>query len=339
MKHLIVGAGASLAEALALGNNPEICPPLIRDFARKTWSNYNPHPILEHYLKKLGYFDFGRDARELFYRLEEEGTTNIEEFMEFAWNNRDRKLKVDKNRLPPGYISGLRILEGGSSVASETHSTQNEFWENFLYHGIGSPISFFQGQCFFENGKGWRDLRLSKLIVNSMKSGDLALNLNYDTVFELALTQINKPFVYSPNEPRANQVIVCKPHGSLNMVINDQGFMFGQPEWLGMPQPKDYRSYSGLIPPRMKKQYKQHRAAKMILMPVLNRNPKIITMWGVGLTDSDIDIIELYKRWSIEANRIEIINPSEEIVEKARSLFHCNVVYFRSVEEWHNALK
>jgi hypothetical protein len=339
MKHLVVGAGASLAEALALGNNSKICPPLIRDFARKMWSNYNPHPILEHYLEELGYSDFGHDPRELFYHLEEEGTANIEKFMEFAWINRNRKWEVDKNKLPPGYISGLRILEGGSSAVEVTPSTQSGFWENLLYHGIGSPLSFLQIQCFFENGKGWRDLRLSKIIATSVKPGDLVLNLNYDTVFELSLTQLNKPFAYSPSEPRTDQVLVCKPHGSLNMVINDQGFMFGQPEWLGMPQPKGYRSYSGLIPPRMNKQYVQHPAARVILAPVINRNPNIIIMWGVGLTDSDIDMIELYKRWSIESSSIEIINPSKEIAEKARNLFKCKVDHFISVEEWHSALR
>ena len=51
MKHLIVGAGATFAEALALGNPTEKCPPLIRDFARKTWENYTPHPYLEEYDK------------------------------------------------------------------------------------------------------------------------------------------------------------------------------------------------------------------------------------------------------------------------------------------------
>ena len=67
MKHLIIGAGATLGEALALGNASEVCPPLIRDFARKTWSNYTPHPILEVYLRELGYRNLGNDPRELFY--------------------------------------------------------------------------------------------------------------------------------------------------------------------------------------------------------------------------------------------------------------------------------
>ena len=47
MRHLIIGAGATRAEALHQGCPPEYLPPLIRDFARKTWMNYAPHPSLK----------------------------------------------------------------------------------------------------------------------------------------------------------------------------------------------------------------------------------------------------------------------------------------------------
>jgi hypothetical protein len=94
VKHLIVGAGATYAEAIALGNPPERCPPLIRNFARKTWENYSPHPFLEAYLHQLGHLDLGRDPRELFYRLEQTDAANIERFMEFVWNNRTADIKV-----------------------------------------------------------------------------------------------------------------------------------------------------------------------------------------------------------------------------------------------------
>ena len=54
MRHLIIGAGATLAEALDHGCPPEFQPPLIRDFARKTWMNYSPHPVLEASSTNLG---------------------------------------------------------------------------------------------------------------------------------------------------------------------------------------------------------------------------------------------------------------------------------------------
>ena len=74
VKHLVIGAGATLAEAIAQGIPKESCPPLLRDFARKTWPHmYNPHPVLEAFLQELGYGDLGPDPRELFCRLEDEG--------------------------------------------------------------------------------------------------------------------------------------------------------------------------------------------------------------------------------------------------------------------------
>ena len=218
MKHLIVGAGASLAEALALGNPPDVCPPLIRDFARKTWSNYTPHPLLEAYLRDLGHSDLGHDPRELFFELEESGDVDIERFMEFAWANRDRQWQVDTTNLPPGYISGLRIESAGSGSLSTVPDGADSFWENLLYHGIGSPLSFLMSQCFFENGKGWRKLELSRSVGEQLAPGDLVLNLNYDTVFELALMQLGCQFVYSPNMPSENQLSVCKPHAGKTSV-------------------------------------------------------------------------------------------------------------------------
>ena len=153
-----------------------------------------------------------------------------------------------------------------------TPDAGESFWDNLLYHGVGSPLQFLMLQCFFENGSG-KDIALSKRVAAILTPGDLVLNLNYDTVFELALEQLNKPFAYSPNEPKGGDLLVCKPHGSLNLVADDRAFMFGQPGWLGMPQLKGYRSYSGLIPPRLNKSYSQHPIAQMILKPVTARAP------------------------------------------------------------------
>ncbi len=334
MKHFIIGAGATLAEALALDNPLEACPPLIRDFARKTWSNYTPHPVLEAYLSELGYFDLGHDPRELFFQLEESGAADIERFMEFAWENRDREWSVDDNNLPPGYIRGLRIRQAGSSAERIEPNDADTFWDNLLYHGIGSPLSFLMVQCFFENGKGWRNLRLSRLVGEQLGHSDLVLNLNYDTVFELALMQMGRQFCYSPNTPTENQILICKPHGSLNMVANTTSFVFGQPDWLGAPEPPGFRSYSGLIPPRMNKSYTQHPIARMILSPARTRSPSLIVMWGVGLANSDLDLLDLYFSWASHAEQIHIINPSPDVAEQAAKLFHCSVRHFPSATEW-----
>ena len=98
-----------------------------------------------------------------------------------------------------------------------------------------------------------RSLELTKSIAAKYGSGDLILNLNYDTVFELSLQQIAQPFVYAPNQPKENELLVCKPHGSINLVVNDRGFTFGQPDWWGTPEPPGYRTFAGFVPPRLTK--------------------------------------------------------------------------------------
>src|SRR3989442_15061694 len=125
MKHLIVGAGATYAEALALGNPKEKCPPLIRDFARKMWDNYSPHPYLEEFLRQIGYPNFDpHDPRILFYELEDAEVTNVERFMEFVWENRGANFPVSDPR-PAGYISGLHVTTG-----SDGHDEQpGTFWD------------------------------------------------------------------------------------------------------------------------------------------------------------------------------------------------------------------
>lgn len=307
MKHLVVGAGATFAQALELGIHPSAGPPLIRDFARKTWSNYTPAPLLSLFLRQLGHGLSGEDPREVFYRLEEGGETNVERLFEFIWQNKDLKIpEIDQF--------------GG-------------FWRNFLYHGIGSPIQFMMLSCFREHD-GWKDLSLTKSVASTLEPDDLVLNLNYDTVFELALDQSGKPFCYSPNIPSKDKIQVCKPHGSLNLVANDESFAFGQPSFLGMPQPQGFESYSGIVPPRLNKTYAQHPISKIILAPVHGRRPRRVILWGVGLTDSDTDLIDLFKGWSDANCVIETINPDPGVALRARDLFGCNVKHFANVPDW-----
>jgi len=339
MRHLIIGAGATLAEAQNLGCAPECQPPLIRDFAKKTWANYSPHPVLEAYLEERGYTELGKDPRELFFQLEAEKAVSIESFLEYAWINRNKPWKPNVSKAPPGYISGLRISSAGGTISDSTSSADDDFWDNLLYQGIGSPMQFIMSQCFFENGVGWKNFSLSQKVASTLSPGDLVLNLNYDTVFELALGQANISFVYAPNAPNTEQILVCKPHGSLNLVSNDQGFAFGQPEWLGMPQRPGYKSYSGLIPPRLNKNYEQQPIARMILEPVVDRKPDQIIVWGVGFTESDVDLEEIFKNWTSHAAVVEVINPDNSAAERLQNLVSCNVAQLPSVEDWHQHVK
>jgi hypothetical protein len=335
MRHLIVGAGATLAQARALGTSEQLCPPLIHDFARKTWANYNPHPILEIYLTSIGFSDHGDDPRESFYELEDKGVTNIERFMEFAWQHRNDDITIT-NRPLPGLIWRLRIKEAGPDKVHVGGDTEMNFWDNLLYHGIGSPLMLHMINCFGINGEEgpFKSLELTKAVALKLETGDFVLNLNYDTTFEVALSQLKRSFVYSPNEPNDGDLIVCKPHGSLNMVSSNKSFAFGQPEWLGMPEPKGFKSYSGLIPPRLSKRYDQHWMAKAILASARNRRPTALTMWGIGLTESDQDLLALYARWAQSAGSIEVINPSIDVAKKAQTIFECETHHFPSVEDW-----
>jgi len=335
MKHLVIGAGATFFEALALGNKREACPPLMSDFAQKMWANYSPCPLLEHYLQSLGHSELGDDPRQLFYRLERAHQTNVERFMEFAWVNRRIKIESTNKSVPPGYITGLRIRQPGSSNEDDTALDEHgEYWENLLYHGVGSPLGLLMIQCFFENRVGWKKLRQSQMMISYLDSVDAVLNLNYDTVFELALEQLARPFCYSPNKPSGREILVAKPHGSLNMVMNNSGFTFGQPSWLGMPQPPGYRSFSGIIPPRLNKSCAQHPAAAMIIEPLNNRRPDHVIMWGVGLTESDVDLVSLYRAWMESANTIDVINPSAKVAEKVADICDTHVSHFSALDDW-----
>jgi hypothetical protein len=335
LKHLIVGAGATLAEALALGNQREDCPPLMSDFAKKTWANYTPHPLLERYLIELGFLDLGDDPRELFYDLEKTGAVNIERFMEYCWRNRHINfpdVEAPIPLIPLGYISGLRISVSGAIDALPPAG--EAFWENLLYHGVGSPLQFLTIQCFYENGVGWRDLALSKTIAKTLSDGDLVLNLNYDTIFELALEQLARAFSYVPNVAKDGEIVVCKTHGSLNMISNDSSFTFGQPSWLGMPQASGYRSFSGLVPPRLNKGYDQHPISRMMVQAVHNRTPDAMIFWGIGLTESDIDLLELYRHWARHTPEIVVINPDARVAGKAAELLGLSVLHFPDLTTW-----
>ena len=194
------------------------------------------------------------------------------------------------------------------------------------------------GDCFFENGVGFKPLVVSQAVARTLAASDLVLNLNYDTVFEIAMEQMGAGFVYSPNKPTPGQILVCKSHGSLNMVVREdgRGFTFGQPQWLGMPEPPGYMSFAGILPPRLNKAYDQHLFAQMIMSPLRDRHPQVLTFWGIGLTESDVDLLELYRGWSRGAVRVEVINPNPEVADRMRSSLGCDVKYYSSVEDWRS---
>jgi len=354
MRILVIGAGASVAEGLAAGNAFENCLPVMSNFAKKTWQDFNPHPHLDRFVESLGYIPIKGDARPLFYELEASGITNVERFFEYAWANKDKSWNLSEYELvkskqgiaipqdtlspslPNDFIKGFRIRSAGQNSITVEPAGEMSFWENMLSRGIGSPISMILMNNFHENGKGFKQLKISQAVARNLCPFDIVLNLNYDTIFEIALEQIQKPFVYSPYESNNNEIEVCKPHGSLNLVLreNSDAFAFGQPTWLGSPEPPGGRSFQGFIPPRFTKCYKQNPIAYTILNSLKDKHPKVITFWGIGLTGSDADLLSLYRAWIKRGSIVEVINPDFHVADKANKLLNCKVQYFVDTTEW-----
>jgi hypothetical protein len=304
-RHLIVGAGASYAEAAAAGLPEHLRPPFISNFAQKMWSDYNPAILLSAYLTSHGERPLG-DPRELFLQLEKSRPVdfNVERFFEFAWQNRDEY---------PGE------------------------WENLLSHGILNPLVFMFSQGLWKNGIADAPLRLSPSVAAELKPGDVVLDLNYDTLFEIGAVQAGHKLAFIPNKPAANTLLVAKPHGSINMVVNAQrsSFAFGALDWPGSPQPAGgSANFLGFIPPRQYKSYSEHPWAKMILDPIQDMKPRVVTFWGIGFTNSDVELMLLYETWCTTAEKIEVINPDSNIAESVRNHLGDDVSHFADADTW-----
>lgn len=74
--------------------------------------------------------------------------------------------------------------------------------------------------------------------------------------------------------------------------------------------------------------------ARAILDSARHRHPQAFIMWGVGLTESDSDLLALYSSWSRRAGIVQIINPAREVADKAADLLQCKVVHYSSVGDW-----
>jgi len=76
----------------------------------------------------------------------------------------------------------------------------------------------------------------------------------------------------------------------------------------------------------------------MILAPAVNRTPDELIIWGVGLTESDVELVELYRQWARHTKRISIINPSQTVAKRATDLLGVRVGWFDSVQLWESAV-
>lgn len=316
MRLLVVGAGASYAEAQHAGLPEELRPPLMKDFAARMWREYNPHFLLSAFLRQLGH-DPGDDARCQFVALEKIGApeVNVERFFEYAYNHHDLVV--------PGH---------------ERFDPASEY-ENLLYHGILNPLVFLLVNGLFKYGVETTPLSLAQTVAGHLHPGDTVLNLNYETIFEIGAEQAGHELEFLPNKPTKASLAVCKPHGSMNLLINSKrrSFYFARPLFAGSVQPSDgSRNYIGIVPPRLNKQYAQHPVAHMIIEATKDIQPTHVIFWGVGLTDSDKDLLDLYRRWCHVAGQIDFINPSVTDVERAKNLLGTDARQYNDVADWHS---
>lgn len=307
MRVLVVGAGASLEEAKRVNAPEKYWPPTIANFAQKLWNgsgNSFFNYWLPDYLIANGIAP-GGDPTSLFISLAEktEGIINIERLFEYCWVNKGAQFVDD--------------------------------WENLIYHGVLNPLNFLLLMAFYENG-AIKQLQAGNLVASALQDGDLVLNLNYDTIFEVAAAQQGLKLYYAPNKFAAPGIIVAKPHGSLNLLANDKTFWFAQPDCIGaVPSSGDnFRNWRAIIPPRFNKSYTQHPIARIIFREIESFRPSKMSFWGVGLTDSDTDLIEIYRGWLKSSSVVEVINPDKMVQEKAARLLNAEVQHFATIEDW-----
>jgi hypothetical protein len=308
MRVLVVGAGASIEEAQRANAPKEFWPPTIENFAKKLW-NTPPNGFFNYwlpdYLIAQG-FDPGGDPTSLFIELSSrpESVVNVERLFEYCWARKGKKFEGD--------------------------------WENLIYHGILNPMTFLLASAFYENGLGIKRLQAGMLVSSRLNDGDVALNLNYETLFEIAATQQGHKLTYVPNKPSGAGLLIAKPHGSFNLLADERSFWFAQPDCIGAsPSSGDnFRNWRAIVPPRFNKTYAQHPIAKIILEAIENLRPTTVTFWGVGLTDSDVDLIEIYRSWRRTASVVEVINPDESVSRRVAQVFETEVRLFRTIEDW-----
>lgn len=305
---LVVGAGASIEEARRANAPHEFWPPNIANFAEKLW-NTAPNTFFNYWLPDYLFaqgIDPGADPTSLFIELaaRPDSGINVERLFEFCWANRGRKFQGD--------------------------------WENLICHGVLNPLTFLLSKAFYINGVGIRSLGAAALVASGLADGDLVLNLNYDTLFEIAATQHGHAVTYAPNAFSGTGLLIAKPHGSMNLLADEQRFRFAHPDCIGAlsSSADNSRNWRAIVPPRFNKSYAQHPIAKMILDCVTGVQPNAITFWGVGLTDSDEDLLQIYRLWLKSVAAIEVINPDAAVAQKASQLFEVQARHFSTIEHW-----
>lgn len=212
-------------------------------------------------------------------------------------------------------------------------------WGGFVHDAIYLKLFvLFTEQ--FGLGVG-RPMLAGQQVARLLTADDVVLNLNYDICFDLALKQVGHSVCYAP-EAAPSAVKILKPHGSMNFYVNVENgnCFFEQPDTIagsvGIPDPAGgvYFVQHGIIPPRLNKTYEQHPCAATILDAARPFVPKEMTFWGVGLTDSDVDLLAIYREAATAATRIDFISPCAAAHQKAIRLLEKDIIHFATLDEW-----
>ena len=281
MKAIIVGAGASIEECLRSGNSSPLMFPTLKNFAETMWSDWRPEPFLSSYVASLvDGSATSDDPLTIFLRLENAGATNVERFFEYCWEHRSLYDPMA--------------------------------WNDMLYGCFALPITTIMGQKLFDNGRGWRNFRAAESVIKTLHVGDLVISLNYDIIFDIAIERSGKKFGYLPMDGHEQTVLLAKPHGSIHMLVNERegSFAFAQPtSWGGGTHAGEANLSASILPPRLNKSYRDVPIARLIVEAASRYKPSSLSFWGVGFTDSDLDLNELYRKLANTTRKIELINP------------------------------
>jgi hypothetical protein len=307
MRLMVVGAGASYAECKAKGLPEDRCMPMMKNLARKLWADFNPTPFLEVFLQEQGHDLNGKDPVEFFYELEEQAPGLIEEFFASAWRHRDR-----------------------------FHTTYGRSWDDLICHGLLRPLNFILITGLLEGNPESR-FPLSESVASQLRPGDLVVNLNYDLIFDVALKNVGRNATHSPHARPDDGIWIFKPHGSFHLAVNEKEgkFYFGQVAFIGDIQPSDgAATFLSFVPPRKAKSLAQHPVGQMIIRPLLAMTPDVITFWGVGSPESDIDLLDMFRGFCAGARSVEFVNPSANDAKKMQGHLGRPVTHFKDVPMW-----
>lgn len=329
MQHLlIVGAGATIEECHRSGNRPHD-------------SNFD-FPVIRNFCNKL----FVPDSRILL-----QTTASYLQSKGIAFDTKRLNAKAgdvvmpdDLKNSPIGVFKELETqtpqdhnIERLCAYVWQVFGTDPDFWHQFVYDGMYFYL-FMRFTEQFGLGEG-RPMLAGRRIASILKPGDAVINLNYDIAFDLALKQAKKSIVYAPHY-RKNTISILKPHGSFNLYADlktgDCFFMDPDRIYGSVDIVENGRTWSPfiIVPPRLHKTYQQHPGAEQILNTGRPFSPKVVTFWGIGLTDSDVDLLTVYKEAVNRAKTVEFINPSVDAHQMAQRLLNRKIAHFPKLDDW-----